>query len=316
MKDFFEARTLLRQLLSWKYHLLILGVLAVALSAFFSSPQFITPLFKSQARLYPANVYAHSEESASEQMLEVFSSTDLKRRMIDTFQLMERYKINPEGKHAMTHVLRAYGKYISHIKTRFETIEITVLDQDPEVACQMVDSIIAFYNDKMLELHREKYRDQLVTFRQDLKRKQAAIDQLNAQMDEFRKDGILDYELQTEQLTQGYAQALARGASRSAVDEIKKQLDQFNLRSGEFKQLQARMNLLYGERAEISKRLEDVQSLVQRKENFALMVETPYPADKKSSPTRWLIVAATLAATEFLAIFILLLLGSFKKTNE
>jgi hypothetical protein len=41
---------------------------------------------------------------------------------------------------------------------------------------------------------------------------------------------------------------------------------------------------------------------------YANVVTPPYPADKKSYPVRWLIVAFTMIATVFLAIILILIL--------
>ncbi|RKD91862.1 GumC domain-containing protein [Mangrovibacterium diazotrophicum] len=316
MKQLLESQTIIRQILRWKFHLIVIGIITVALAILFSSPLFITPLFKSQARVYPINIKAFSEESESEQMLEVVSSTDIKRKMVEVFNLKERYDIKPDDRAAQTHVLRKYDEYVSSSKTRYETIELQVMDSDPEVACAMVDSLIAFYNAKMLEMRIAKYADELLGYQNDQRRKQAEIDSLNKQMEVFRKEyGILDYNSQTLQLTLGYAEVLARGASRSSVDDLQKRLALLGDKGGEFLQMQTKMRDLEKQREEIGTNLEEVQSLINREENFALVVEEPFPADKKSYPTRWIILLASLISVEFLAVLFILLFDP-KETSK
>ncbi|WP_163710102.1 GumC domain-containing protein [Mangrovibacterium lignilyticum] len=311
MKNFLESQSLIKQILHWKIHLIVIGFVAVILAALFSSPFFITPLFKSQARIYPTNVKAFSEESESEQLLEIISSTDIKRKMIDSFGLTERYEIKSGDRFAQTHVLKEYDEHVSSSKTRFETIELSVLDADPEIACAMVDSLIAFYNVKMLEMRRAKYSEELLTYQKDLERKQAELDSLNRKMEMFRQEyGILDYENQAQQLTLGYAEALARGAARSSVNELQKRLDVLAEKGGAFRQMEMKTLELEKQRDEISRQVEESYSLVNRNDRFAMVVEEPFPADKKSYPTRWLIVLASLISVEFLAMMLLLLFDS------
>ena len=308
MKQLLESQAVIRQILRWKLHLIVIGIITVALAILFSSSLFITPLFKSKARIYPINIKAFSEESESEQMLEVVSSTDLKRKMVEVFNLKKRYGISPDDRFAQTNVLQKYDEYVSSSKTRYETIELQVMDSEPEVASAMVDSLITFYNAKMLEMRKAKYADELLGYQNDLRRKQAEIDSLNNQMEVFRKEyGILDYESQTLQLTLGYAEVLARGAARSSVDDLQKRLALLGDKGGEFLLMQSKMQDLEKQREEIGTNLEEVQSLMNREENFALVVEEPFPADKKSYPTRWIILLASLISVEFLAVLFILL---------
>ncbi len=216
MKNYLECHSLVKQLRAWLKHFIILGIITFVLAAIFSSSWFITPLYKSTARIYPTGVSAFSEESESEQMLEVISSLDIKRKMIDVFDLKNRYEIKPDDKFAQTHVLQEYNEYIHCSKTRYETIEISALDADPFVACAIVDSIVAFYNAKMLAMRSNVYGKQLASFEQDLSRKQVEIDSLGSKMEQYRREfGILDYQNQATQLTLGYTELLARGASQA-----------------------------------------------------------------------------------------------------
>jgi len=169
----------------------------------------------------------------------------------------------------------------------------------------------------MLEMRRAKYVDELSGYRDDLERKQAEIDSLNAQMEVFRKEyGMLDYESQVQQLTLGYAEALARGASRASIDDLKKRLDLLASQGGSFRQMQIKIAELEKQRNEISGQVEEAYSLLNRDENFALVVEEPFPADKKSYPTRWLILLASLISVEFLAVLLILLFDSKDTTKS
>jgi hypothetical protein len=83
----------------------IVGIIAIVLAAIFSSPFFITPKFKSSARVYPSNISAISEESETEQMLEIMNSADIKLKMMKAFNLDEVYKIDKEFPQYLTAML-------------------------------------------------------------------------------------------------------------------------------------------------------------------------------------------------------------------
>ncbi|NQU87350.1 MAG: hypothetical protein HQ541_16475, partial [Mariniphaga sp.] len=79
MKDFFNNQRILDIIWKRKFHFIAIGIIAILLSAVFSSPTFIAPKYKSSARIYPTNnIFTFSDESETEQMLEIVNSADIK----------------------------------------------------------------------------------------------------------------------------------------------------------------------------------------------------------------------------------------------
>ena len=155
MTNFFDNQNLLEIIWKWKKHLIAVAILAIAVSAIFSSAAFIKPKFRSTARIYPSNnIYVFSEESESEQLLELISALDIKLRVIDAFNLSEVYKISKSEPLYMTYILAEFNENVSFKKTDFETVEIQVMDTDPHRASAMCDSIMTFLDDKVRTMHR------------------------------------------------------------------------------------------------------------------------------------------------------------------
>ncbi|MFN5795580.1 MAG: hypothetical protein ACK455_12315, partial [Bacteroidota bacterium] len=84
---------LLNLLLKWKFHLLVTFSVSCIIAAIFSSSFFITPRFKSVGIIYPSNIAQYSNESMTEQMIEMMKSGFVKDSMIKEFNLFERYNI-------------------------------------------------------------------------------------------------------------------------------------------------------------------------------------------------------------------------------
>ncbi len=317
MKNLFDNQGLFQLIWKWKVHLIIVGTITVVVSAVFSSPYFITPLYKSQARIYPTNTTSYSEESESEQMVEIFNSTDIKRQVIESFNLEDRFEIEKDDPFFQTKMLRKYNDRVQSKKTEYESIELEALDANPQIACNIVDSIIIFYNRKVQEIRKQKHAELAESYSNDLQRKIGEIDSVVAKMEVLRKNyGMLEYEAQAQQLTQGYTDALARGAGPSAVAKIQKKLDNLAEKGGEFFRYQRAMEALEIQRDTINRRLDKALSLVNKKETYTMVVEEPFPADKKSYPTRWLIVLVSLVATEFLALIALFLIEGMSKPKS
>lgn len=305
MKEIFDNSFVLKVIWKWKMHLAIVGAAAIVLSAIFSSPFFITPKFKSEGRLYPTNIDTYSEESESEQMLEILNSYDIKRRMVETFNLAERYEVAPDDPYYRTKILKKYEEHIDCKKTEYESVKIRVMDAEPQVASDMVDSIISFYNQKVYHVRAKRYRELAETYKRDYELKASEVDSLNSKMEVLRKDyGLLSYEIQSEQTSMGYMTALAEGASGARLEEIKKVMKNLSEKGGEFFMMEKEMQGLLVMRDTLRKRFDKAQSYSTQKATFSAVVEEPFPADKKSYPVRWLIVLVSLVATEFLALLV------------
>jgi hypothetical protein len=317
MKSFFDNQSLFTVIWKWKQHLIIVGVITIIASAVFSSPYFITPLFQSQARVYPTNTQSYSEESESEQMLEVFNSTDIKRQIVDAFELTSRYGIKEDDPYFRTKILKKYDDRIECKKTEYESIELMARDADPQIASNIVDSLVAFYNRKILFLRQQKAFEEAFSYQNDLVRKKKEIDRVSSEMESLRKEyGLLDYEIQTEQVTMGYMTALAEGANRTAVNDIKDLMTNLEKKGGQFFLLQRELEALEIQRDTINRRYDKAIAIAEKEETYTMVVEEPFPADKKSYPTRWLIVLVSLIAVEFLALLTVFSLEGIKSSKQ
>src|SRR6476620_4286090 len=101
---FFNSVELMRLLNKWKKHLIIIGLISLVASIFFSSPIFIKPKYKSTAIVYPSNLVAYSTESPTEQMLQIAQSTDIRERLIQRFNLAKHYDIDTTAQFYHTYV--------------------------------------------------------------------------------------------------------------------------------------------------------------------------------------------------------------------
>ena len=90
-----NAIRFIKMLAKWRKQLLIVfiaGTIASYLLTFL-----ITPLYKSTAVVYPYNLNVYSKESATEQMVQLLKSEDVKESLIKAFHLYEHYVIDTAG---------------------------------------------------------------------------------------------------------------------------------------------------------------------------------------------------------------------------
>jgi len=72
----------------------IVLIVIVASIVSFAASFLIKEKYKSNAIVYPVNLYQNSEESPSEQLLQYFLSDDIKYKLAKDFNLFSRYGID------------------------------------------------------------------------------------------------------------------------------------------------------------------------------------------------------------------------------
>lgn len=292
MENFFNNKSIFQLLNKWKKHVIITVAASVVIGGFVSSPIVIAPMFKSATVLYPINLPTLSTESKTEQMLQIIQSIDIRKKMIKTFDLCRHYKINPSNRYWFSLVNDEFDGNVSFSKTEFEGVEIVVKDIDPVIASNMIDSLIKFYNEKVEVLHKQKNYEMVQIKGSEMVKKKKEIDSLESKQKEFKlKYGFIDIGSQTKELTRGYLNLVAGGKKGTeAAKEISAQLENFKDKADEYNQTSA---LLYAAQIQfnaIKDEYEKNLTEVQKKITYCIVVEHPFPADKKSSPIRSLIV--------------------------
>jgi len=316
MTNFFDNQNLLETLWKWKKHLIVVGILAVVFSAFFSSSLFIKPKYKSTARIYPSkNIYVFSDESESEQLLEIIGAQDIKLRLIDAFDLSKVYKISKNEPQYLTYMMSEFNDNISFKKNEYETIEISVLDADPKRAAAMCDSIIAFLDEKILIMHRVKYVESATVTKKEMDLITHQIDSVKTRMDFMRKEyKILNYEMQSKELTEGMVDMLVKQKMNSAEGKkMEEWLNNFSEYGGEFDILDRQKLMMITQLEALKKIYDEAISGSSKKIIYGQRIQNPIPADKKSYPVRSLIVFFSTFAALFTAILVILFLENKKK---
>jgi hypothetical protein len=303
MEDFFNSKNIIEILIRWKYQLLIIVSVAVLFAVVFTSSVFITPLFKSFAIVYPSNVSPYSDESETEQMMQMMQSKDIRDSIIAKFNLAEHYGIDPNYKYFTSTLLWEYDKKVKITKTPYEAVTIEVWDKDPKIACDIVNEIMFQYNFKVRGLHKEKFGEVVNNYRiiTDIKKKE--LDSLALVAKELGiKYGLLDFQNQTREIMRAY---LVTGSSSSKGNEMNRLKKNMEEKGGERELLSA---LMTAETKDYSTlRLDYDRAIMDYNRNFTYVnvLNKPFAADKKSYPVRWVIVVLSAFGTVILAIFVI-----------
>ncbi|HOZ30606.1 MAG TPA: hypothetical protein PLL66_06780 [Bacteroidales bacterium] len=306
MESYFKTKSIFKLIYKWKWHLLILMVVAGGLGALFSSKWFIEPKFKSTAVVYPANITPVSEESESEQMLELLQSDEIKFQIIEAFDLYKHYDVSRDEENNVWKILKYYNGNINVTKTPNEAIIISAVDKDPQIASDIVDSIISFYDKKVLTLNTEKSEEIVKIYQAEYLKKLKEIDSLGNILKNFSTEyGMLDMSAQVEK----YTEAIYMGRS---LDEAREVLGNWQEFGAEYHKNDSLFYYALSD-MHVSKMVyEEALRDAHKVQTYAHVVSKPYPADKKSYPVRWLIVLASVLGVFFAGTIIISLVEGYK----
>ena len=286
------------------------------LGAIFSGPTFIKPKYKSTARVYPTNLGEMSEESKTEQMLEMLNSNVVKFKMFKAFESKDIFNISKDDPHYLTYILDIYNENIKMSKTQNETVEIKVMAYDPQVASNMCDSIIKFYNEVVGDMYRVKNLELVGITKKQMDEKYAEMDSITSVLNKLREEtGIMDFTNQVPEVTRGYVKALVDkgSASEADVNRIKTLYDNMLGKGSQALELET----AYKDALDQLSKLKIVYDLnvteYKKKITYSHIVEHPFVADDKSFPVRWLIVVVSAFSAVFLALFVFVVLDYQKE---
>ncbi len=248
-------------------------------------------------------------------MLQMFQSSDIINKIEKDFSLYEHYEINPEDQYAYTYLLNKINENISFRKTEYESIEIKVLDTDPFIASNMVDSLISYVNNKVIELHRIKYKEVIHISKGHLSEKKNSVSSLEKEIVELRtKYGLLDFDIQAEELTKGQVKVLSEGRSNQPQSrEILTLIENLKTKGEELRGLDYKLGHERNRVDSLTKIYEAAISGYEKNITYAQVVSSPYAADKKSYPVRWIIVLLSTISAMFLSVIVIGIIESKKQ---
>lgn len=311
MEDYkLSAVYYIRLLMTWKKQFIVITLLAAGAAALFSSSLFIKPRYKSSATVYPANVVPFSEESTTEQILQMFQASRIREAVIEKFNLSKHYGIDTTAKEGHAALIGMYQTFVSISKNQYESVDIEVTDTDPQMACDMVNEIVFQLDNKISSLHKQKSREVGGVLKKQLDIKKRQLDSLNGIMQELRvKYQILDYNIQAEEVTKGYAKAITSGRGVKEMDVMMRNLEE---KGGDYYQAKVAYDAVLLGYNQVRNDYDNVLKELNKNFTYTYVVSTPTPSDKKSYPVRWLIVLISVVSANVF-LFMIIILGDYRK---
>lgn len=296
----FNTKDIIAVLVKNKTAIIIVTVLAAVAGTVVSF--MLKPKFKSYAVVYPVNLSPSSEESNTEQLLQYFNSEEVKMAVAKKLDLFKHYEIDPNKKEAQSFFDLHFKSNVSISPTLYESIDISVKDESPEMAQKIAQGLINETNKLIRDIKRERLMEYINNSNKGIAFEASGLDSLNKNINELRSSyNIIDVGAQAKYLSKKMMGGKPLTESETRLfDGIKTKNTEleklWNAANGQ----QGTMNYFRDQR---DKYIFDYNSEI----SFTNVVSKPTFPDKKCFPVRWIIVSvSTLSAFALACLFFIL----------
>jgi uncharacterized protein involved in exopolysaccharide biosynthesis len=306
----FSSVDLLVYMWNKRWILIIVSFLAAVTSIIVSLQ--ITEKFKSSVVLFPTtgasvskallsanytgrqSVYGFGEEEQAEQLLQVLNSEKIRETIIQKYNLMEHYEIDPESKYPYTQLANTYKSNISFRRTELMSVEISVLDTDPQVAADIANDISNLIDTVFNEMKQE--------------RAQAAFELVSIEFEEA-SENIRLLQDSLKQVGAEISTALRR-LEGSSTAQMTTALAQYG---GTFISLTKNVEHNTRRYTDLRQRYQEARMEANQKLPYKFIVDKAYPSEKKAYPKRSVIVMASTASAFLFTLILLIIIDSLQQ---
>jgi tyrosine-protein kinase Etk/Wzc len=298
----------------WRKALIAICILVGIAAIIISSPMVTKPKYKAVHVFYPTTNNSISnalltemnqrqkdplefgEDEEAEKALQVLQSSELMNRLVRNFNLMKHYGIDPKKQgHPQTALDYKIKENISFERTRYLSINIQVLDEDPEMAANLANGIAALYDTVKTEIQKQLAIPALQIVERALRDKQQKIQALKDQLRGLGEKGVTNYEEQSRAL----AEEIYKAQGTGRMDRMKELLDQQKTlvaSGGDFIALNELIKLEEEKESDLISQFEKRQVDVKEALSHKFTVSAASKPEIKAWPKRSLVVLVSLLA--------------------
>ncbi len=306
-----------------------------------ASPDLAKPLPIGQAN---AKRDIYGTDTDLDRLFSIANSGELTDYLIDEFNLYERYEIDPNGDQAGYAVRLMVAKAFNTQKNKFDALELSFEDKDPEMAAKIAKAAREKVNEIGQRMIKESQANLIKNYEQIIEEKgsyqQDLISKLGKLKNEYKIfNSSSKGEILSEQLTSTrskYVNAKSRldfyksdatltdsipmlaakvaGLSKS-LDELNKEAASYSSGSGEIEKLGMEMKEISEQFAIDKERYKQLKSAYDSPFSALHLVQEAKVPHVKSRPIRWIIVVGTTAVTFFLSLIWVLFMHQYKDVN-
>ena len=314
----------------WRKRRIIIGMALLGLIGGIVAIFAITPLFRSEVILFPAitnsvskallseqstgrdDILALGDEEDAEQLLQILNSDVVRDRTTARFDLLKIYKIDPNGAHKNSELRDAYDGHVKFEYTKFGSVRVEVMDQDPQRAADMANFMSAQVDSVWRDMAQERAEKGYRIVKEGVDQLTKEIAQIGDSMSVLRSLGVQDYHTQSERYNEYLGAAIVKG-DKQAIKEFEERFKVLAQYGGAYVTLQDRQYNEVKSLSVLRMKLEQASADLNSDMPHKFIVNNAYPADRKSWPKWWLVLSLSVISAVVLALLLIVIEENVRK---
>jgi uncharacterized protein involved in exopolysaccharide biosynthesis len=271
-------------------------------------PAIMPPVFKAEAIIYPPATYSakliaeydlrFGADKEIDEHIQILKSSLLRDSIIKRFDLMKHYEIEQEEENKQFKLNKLYDENIIVERTRYNSISVTVFDNNPALAAEICNDIIGTGDQVKTYILKQNLIEAVNNMQQNMLASTKELESMGEEMQKINSNIVLNYNILSKQK---YAERIK--AQIDLRDYIAK------YRNDKNSQL---LELMFDYEDKLSRfySLKDsyeqaIQSLNTKIADAYIITPAQVP-DKKYAPKRAVIIIITFITTLILSSFIVM----------
>ncbi|MFC2137125.1 Wzz/FepE/Etk N-terminal domain-containing protein [Bacteroidota bacterium] len=261
------------------------------------------------------DVLMFGDEEDAEQMIQVLYSDEIKNKLIEKYDLMSHYGIDPNSKIKWTILDRKMKENINFTKTKYMSIEVSVMDEDPVTAKNIAEDIGNFLDTTINRMRQDMALKAFRIVEKEYLTLQKEISEIEDSLKYISNLGLYDFESQSQALNEAYVKATAESKTELAK-KIKKELNVLSEYGATYQSLtkfleheNERLSLL---KAKYMEAKVDAENQLPHK----FIVTNAFVPEIKAYPPRSIIVVVSTLSAFLMGLMMLLLIDFIRRLKE
>lgn len=291
--------------------LIVSSVISLVLTEYYKSSAVIFParinsLSLNESAIKRGNISDFGQEEEAEQLLQIINSEAVQELVIEKNDLYDHYEIDQSEKYARSKIRQTYNGNVTAKRTKYNSIDISVIDEDPIIAANIANSISEFTDTVKNRMIQDRARTSMTMIDKENARLRKVLISIEEEVDSLQELGVMGA-VERASLLEAYGSARGEVANRLSrqLDINRKLGDEYD---GKTKQRDMIMEQIARFRNFRNQFVADAGIDIPQK----FVVDRAVPADKKAYPVRWLIVAGSMFSILMFTLILLILRENYQ----
>lgn len=256
---------------------------------------------------------AYAAEQATEQMMELLDSREIKDILIKKYDLVNHYDIDTTSRYWQTKLYNSLQKNLIVKRTKYGAISITIEDRDKELACTIANDVVCLLDSFKHSIENERACASFAALTKQLDDIHKEQKRISDSLEIVMSHGVYDFKSQSERVMQQYAIAVAQG-NAAAIQRLSAELEklsEWGPKSAALCEVQGNFSRY---EALCREQILNAQMDMSNDIPTQFVVEKAIISDKKCFPKKSIFMAVSAVSALAVAFIILLVIENLKGT--